>query len=146
MIINGDQKTHKNTEAFDSLAQDRLLSVEARSAFADLILDVFDRALFAPGDWHTGLNMLQCIYSTYWHFFLKHMKRWLNIARLSKDIRNCYYKANKLVVFCNRDFSRYLVHIFLSRNCDTYQEMLLFHCEEDVVTQLAVDFDAYLKE
>ena len=146
MIINGDRKTHENTEAFATLAQDRLLSVEARSAFADLVLDVLDRALFAPGDWHTGLNMLQCIYNTYWHLFLKHMKDWLKIARLSKDICNCFYEANKLVVFCSREFSRYLLHIFVSRNWDTYRAKLPCHCEADVITQLALDFDAYLTE
>ena len=74
MITNGDHKMHENTETFTSLAQDRSLSVEAQSAFADLVLDVFDRALFVPGDWYTGLNMMQCIYSTYWHWLLKHTK------------------------------------------------------------------------
>ena len=76
MITNGDRKTHKCTELFQSLAQDRSLSLEDKSMAADIILDVFDHTLFAPGDWHTGMNMLQGIFNIYWHVLLKHTKKW----------------------------------------------------------------------
>ena len=89
-------------------AADRTLSLEEKSEFAELILDVFDRVLFAPEDWHTGMNMMQSIYSIYCHLLLKHTQSWLKIARLSKDIRSCYYKAHKLVMFCKQEFTRYL--------------------------------------
>ena len=55
---------------------------------ADIILDVFDHALFAPSDWHTGMNMLEGIFNIYWHILLKHTKKWLKVTCLSKDIRN----------------------------------------------------------
>ena len=74
MIMNGDRKTHKNTESFNSLSQDRDLSLEEKSVQADIILDVFDHTLFLPGDWHTGMNMVQAISNIYWHVLLKHMK------------------------------------------------------------------------
>ena len=54
MIINGDRNTHECTEAFASLAQDRALSLEDKSDFAELVLDGFDCTLFSPGDWYTG--------------------------------------------------------------------------------------------
>ena len=40
MIINVDQKAHKNIEAFVALAADRALSLERKSESDDLILDV----------------------------------------------------------------------------------------------------------
>ena len=55
MIMNGDWKTHKNKESFQSLAQDMSLSLEDKSMAADTVLNVFDHTLFAPGDWHTGI-------------------------------------------------------------------------------------------
>ena len=124
MIMNGDRKTHKNTEAFANLAADRTLSLEEKSKFADLILDVFDKVLFAPGDWHAGMNMMQAIYNIYWHSLLKHMKKRLNIARLSKNIRNCYYEAHKLLMFCNCEFTRYLWHLFVSDRWEKYEEKM----------------------
>ena len=59
--MNGDRKTHECTGAFASVAQDRVLSLENKTEFAELVLDVFDHTLFAPGDWQTGMNMLQAI-------------------------------------------------------------------------------------
>ena len=81
------------------LAQDRALSIEDKSEFAELVLDVFDRALFTPGDWHTGMNMLQAIFKIYWHMIIKHFKVWLKIARLSKDVSKCYYEQARLFSF-----------------------------------------------
>ena len=80
------------------------------------MLNVFDRALFAPGDWHTGMNMMQAIFKIYWHMIIKHSKVWLKIARLSNDVSKCYYEASKIVLFCNREFTRYLWHYFISTN------------------------------
>ena len=114
MIINVDRKRHECTEAFVSLAQDRALSIEDKSEFIELVLDVFDRALFIPGDWHTGMNMLQPIFKIYWHMIIKHFKVWLKIDRLSKDVSKCYYEASKIVFFCKREFSRYLCGTILS--------------------------------
>ena len=59
------------------LVSNPFVSLEDKSEFAELILDVFDCVLFVPGDWHTGMDMMQSIYNIYWHLLLKHMKSWL---------------------------------------------------------------------
>ena len=146
MIMNGDRKTHECTESFQSLAADRNMSLEEKSRIAEITLDVFDRCLFAPGDWHTGMNMMQGLYNIYWHMILKHMKKWLKIARLSKDVRNCYFEASRLILFCNREFARYLWHDFISENYHKYRADLHRRDDVVVVTQIAVDFQSHLRE
>ena len=137
-------KTHECIEAFVSLAQDRALSIEDKSEFAKLVLDVFDHALFAPGDWHTGMNMLQAIFKIYWHMIIKHFKVWLKIDRLSKDVSKCYYEASKIVLFCNWEFSRYLWHHFISKNWDDYCSQNWLISDVNVVTQIAIDFYVFI--
>ena len=72
------------------------------------------------------------------------MKKWLKIARLSKDIRNCYYQASKLVLFYNREFTQYLWHLFVLKNWEYYELAANTKSDVDVVTQIAVDFHAFL--
>ena len=146
MIMNGDRKTHECTESFQSLAAERSMCLEEKSRMAEITLDVFERTLFAPGDWHTGMNMLQGLYHIYWHMILKHMKKWLKIARLSRDVRNCYFEASRLILFCSREFARYLWHNFISENYHKYRGDLRQREDVVVVTQIAVDFQSYLEK
>ena len=90
------------------------------------------------------MNMMQSIYNIYWHILLKHMKKWLKIERLSKDVRGCYFEASRLIVYCNRKFSCYMWHLFITRNYSRYQPELLFCDEVDVVTMIAQEFEQYL--
>ena len=120
------------------------MSLEHKSEFAELILEVFDKVLFAPGDWHTGMNMMQSIYNIYWHLLLRPMKKWLKIVCLSKDVRNCYYEAHKLLMFCRSEFSQYLWYVFVSDRWEGYKAQLLDHRACNVVTQLAIDFHAFI--
>ena len=144
--MNGDRKTHENTEAFAALAADRTLSLEEKSEFAKLILDVFDHVIFASGDWHTNMNMMKRIYSIHWHLLLNHTKSWLNIARLSKDIHSCYCEAHKLIIFFNREFTRYLWHLLVSEHWEKYRMSMIFQSDVDTVTQVVMDFHAYLMD
>ena len=144
MIVNVDRKTNECTEAFASLAQDRALSLEDKSEFAELVLDVFDRTLLATSDWHTGMNMLQAIFKIYWQMIIKHFKVWLKNARSSIDVSKCYYEASNIVLFCNRKFSRYLWHYFIPANWGDYCDQNWLISGVNVVTRVAVDFHAFI--
>ena len=68
----------------------------------------------------------------------------LLLPRLSKDVSKCYYEASKIVLFCNREFSCYLWHYFISTNWDDYCNQNWLISDVNVVAQIAIDFHAFI--
>jgi hypothetical protein len=67
----GDWKTIENSSAFVNKLSNRSLSFKESSLQAEIYFDAFDKVMFLPGDWHTGMNMLQSIYKLFWTSLLK---------------------------------------------------------------------------
>ena len=59
----GDRKSNENCTTFVSTLSHRPLTFEESSMQAEIFLESFQNIMFLPGDWHTGMNMLQSIYS-----------------------------------------------------------------------------------
>jgi hypothetical protein len=68
------KKTIENSTAFVNKLSNRSLLFEQTSIQAEIFLDAFDRVMFLPGDWHTGMNQLQSIYKVFWTDFLKPLR------------------------------------------------------------------------
>ncbi len=60
---------------------------------AEVFLESFRNIMFLPGDWHTGMNMLQAICRVLWVDILNPMKTFLGWKRISRDVRGCYFQA-----------------------------------------------------
>jgi hypothetical protein len=74
----GDRKSNENCLAFLSKLSHRPLTFEESSMQADVFLESFCNIMFLPGDWHTGMNMLQAIYRVFWVDILNPMKTFLS--------------------------------------------------------------------
>ncbi len=85
------------------------LSFEESSIQSEIFLEAFDKAMFLPGDWHTGMNMLQSIYKLFWSDLLKPLRDILGWKRIAKDVRSCYFQALQLVKFTDEVVSSYLI-------------------------------------
>jgi len=144
MYVTGDRKTGENIECFQSAAEDRALSIEEKSIQTDTFLDAFECAVFVPGDWHTGMNILQSINKVYWDVLIWPMRDYLKWTRWTKDVRKCYYTASKGVLFMNAEGTRCLMQKFMSDNYDKYDQMFSDRNPANALAQFAIDFDEYL--
>ena len=89
----GDRKSNENCTAFLSTLTNRPLTFEESSMQAEVFLEAFRNVMFMPGDWHTGMNMLQSIYKVFWTDILGPMKSFLGWKCIAKDVRGCYFQA-----------------------------------------------------
>ncbi len=103
----GDWKTIENSSAFVNKLGNWTLSFEESSLQAEIFLDDFDKVIFLPGIWHTGMNMLQSIYKVFWTNLLKPLRDILGWKRISKDICGCYFQASRLVKYVDDVVSMY---------------------------------------
>jgi hypothetical protein len=116
----GNRKTIENSSAFVNKLSNCSLSFEESSLQAEIFLEAFDNVMFLPGDWHTGMNMLQSLYKLFWADLLKSLRDILGWKRIAKDVRSCYYQASRLVKYTNYVVSSYLI---LSFSCATMNLM-----------------------
>jgi hypothetical protein len=86
----GNQKSNKNCSAFLYNLNNRPLTFEVSSLQAEIFLESFNNIMFLPGDWCTGMNMLQTIYKVFWVDILNPMKIMLGWKRISRDVCGCY--------------------------------------------------------
>jgi hypothetical protein len=61
----GDRTTIEISSAFVNKLSNRSLSFEESSIQEEIFFEAFDKVMFLPGDWHTGMNMLQSIYKLF---------------------------------------------------------------------------------
>lgn len=140
----GDRKTIENSTAFVNKLSNRSLSFEESSMQAQIFLDAFNRVMFLPGDWHTGMNMLQSIFKVFWADILKPFRDLLKWKRISNDVRGCYFQASRLVQYSNDVVTSYLIRLYISRYHDKYDDRLYHDEPADVLCGMAVDFDEFL--
>ena len=129
----GDRKSNENCTAFVSTLSHRPLTFEESSMQAEIFLDSFKNVMFLPGDWHTGMNMLQSIYKVFWTDILSPMKSFLGWKRISKDVRGCYFQAARLVRYLHNVLSTYLLRCFVSSTYDEITERMTNNAHADVL-------------
>ena len=98
MYFFGDAKTIENVTKFVRDVQERRLSYSLAIVMP------------APGDWHTGLNMLTLIYKFYYDRFLDQLGHLLGWKRIKKDVENQYHQSLRLVSFVHDELYRVLIH------------------------------------
>jgi hypothetical protein len=71
---------------------------------AEVFPESFCNIMFLPGDWHTGMNMLQAIYRVFRVDILNPMKMFIGWKRISQDVRGCYFQAARLTCYIAHKF------------------------------------------
>jgi hypothetical protein len=118
VYLFGDAKTIENMSKFVRDMQDRKISYTQANVQAEVFLKALSCIVQAPGDWHTGMNMLASIYNLYFHGFLEPIKTLLGWNRINKDVRSCYYQAARLVKFVSEELNRFFMQDFVSSRGD----------------------------
>ena len=100
--------------------------------------------MFLPGDWHTGMNMLQSNYKIFWADILKPFRDILKWKRISNDVRECYFQASRLVQYSNNVVSSFLIRLYISRYHEKYDDRMNEDETANVLYSMAIDFDEFL--
>jgi hypothetical protein len=140
----GNHKTIKNSSAFVNKLSNCSLLFEETSIQSEIFLEAFNKVLFLPGNWHTGMNMLQSIYKLFWTNLLKPLRDLLGWKRISKDVWSCYYQALQLVKYTNNVVSSYLIQAFISHHILSYEDCILDGAPGDLLCSIAIDFQQFL--
>ncbi len=142
----GDQKTFKNSSAFINKLSNRSLLFEETSIQAKIFLEAFKKVMFLPGDWHTGMNMLQSIYKLFWTDLLKPLRDLLGWKRISKDIQSCYYQVSRLVKYTNDVVLAYLLRAYVFCCVSTYEDCIDEGPPGNLLCALVFDFQKFLRD
>ena len=111
----------------------------------NLFLNAFKKIMFLPGDWHTGMNMLQSIYKLFREDLLKPNRDLLKWKKISKDICQCYFQALRLVQYSNDVVSSYLIRLYLHCYLSRYDTMITNDGQmSNVICNIAIGFDEFL--
>ncbi len=140
----GDRKTIKNSSAFVIKLSNHSLSFDESSIQAEIFLEAFETVMFMPGNWHTGMNMLQSIYKLFWTDLLKPLGDKLGWKRIAKDVRSCYIQASRLVIYLNNVTLSNLVRAFLSSRFETYEVRMIDDDPGNMRSLMAIDFQLFL--
>jgi hypothetical protein len=122
----------------------RPLTFEESSMQAEIFLESFQNIMFLPGDWHTGMNMLQSIYIVFWTNILSPIKSFLGWKRISKDVRGCYVQAACLVRYIHNVLSTYFLRCFVSSIFDDIAERMYERANADVLCNVAILYREWL--
>ena len=133
----GDRATLENCSSFENRLADQGTTTDASYGQSEVFLETFDGTVFWPGDWHTGMNMLQSIHKVYWDNFLGPLRDILRWTRLRKDCRDNY-----LTKFANREALRYLWHGYVTKHFPTYEAMVSQTEDGHTRTEADVKYDS----
>ena len=111
----------------------RPLTFEESSMQAEIFLESFQNIMFLPGDWHTGMNMLQSIYKVFWTDILNPIKSFLGWKQISKDVRGRYFQAAHLVRYIHNVLSTYLLRCFVSSIFDDIAKSMNERANADAI-------------
>ena len=142
----GDRKSNENASAFVTTLSHRPLTFEESSMQAEVFLESFQNVMFLPGDWHTGMNMLQSIYKVFWTDILCPLKSFLGWKRISMDVRGCYFQAARLVRYIHNVMSTYLLRCFVSLRFNGISESMKESANANVLCNIAVGYREWLME
>ena len=140
----GDAKTIENVTKFVRDVQERRLSYSSANIQADIFQKALSIVMPAPGDWHTGLNMLTSLYKFYYDGFLDQFQHLLGWKRIKKDVRNQYQQSLRLLTFVHDELYRVLIHKFVGTRCQREGDDSL--SDAQFVARVAREFVLYLRE
>jgi len=100
--------------------------------------------MFLPGDWHTGMNMLQSMYKVFWTDILSPMKSFLGWKQISKDVHGCYFQAAHLVQCIHNVLSTYLLQCFYSSTYDEITKSMTKNANAGVLCNIAMLYREWL--
>ena len=139
-----DRKLNENCSAFVSTLSHRPLTFKESSMQAEIFLESFRNIMFLPGNWHTGMNMLQSIYKVFWTDILSPIKSFLGWKQISKDVQGCYFQAACLVRYIHNKLSRYLLQCFVSSIFDDIAKSINKRTNADVSCNVAILYREWL--
>ena len=142
IYLYGDAKTVENMAKFVRDMQDRKISYSVANMQSEIFLQALTCVVELPGDWHTGMNTLQSIYSIYYTGFLDQFQSLLYWKRINKDVAGCYYQAQNLVSFVHEELMRFFVHQFVSERQRTTADDAL--TDAQIVSKVNTEFMQFL--
>ena len=124
--------------------QDRRISYSEANLQADVFLKTLSVVMDLPGDWHTGLNMVQSIYNIFYTGFLDEFQQLLSWQRINKDVKGCYFNATRLVTFVFDELTRFFAHKYVSERRATPAEVEM--SDVDFVASVGLGFREYVRQ
>ena len=97
-------------------------NLEVEGGNADVFEEALNTVMQLPGDWHTGLNMVQGIVKYFWIPLLAPIKDFLGWKRVNEKVASCYYQSTRLIKLINEELHRYLLHEFVLTHWKEYKE------------------------
>ena len=113
--IYGDRKSIELLGAYKKVLRKRGVSLSDAGAQCDEFKKALKTVQSMPGDWHTGLNMLQAIFRPFYKTLLEPIKDLLKWKRINDEVKGYYYQATRLVNLTNEELHRFIVQRFVSR-------------------------------
>ena len=114
IYLVGDGKTVENIVKFVRDMQDRRTTFSDASVQAEVFLKAMSVVMTLPGDWHSGLNIAQSIFSYSYHGFLEEFQQMLGWKRINKDVSSSYFQSTRLIMFVFEELTRFFVHQYVS--------------------------------
>ena len=92
------------------------------------------------------MNQLQSIYKLFWTDLLKPLRDHLAWKRISKDVRQCYYQASRLVKYTYGIVLSYLLRAYVSRHISRYNDRIRDVPPVDLLCDLVSDYKTFLTD
>ncbi len=143
VYLYGDAKTIENVTKFVRDMQERRISYTTANIQSEVFLQALTVVMEAPGDWHSGMNMLQSIYNVYYPGFLDQFQGLLNWKRVTKEVRSCYFQASRLVTFVSDELMRFFLHQFIAERTTAPEDDNLR--DSAFIAKVTMEFMSFLK-
>ena len=146
--IYGDRKSIELLEAFKKDLRKRGVNLSDAGAQCDEFENALKTVQSMPGDWHTGLNMLQSIFKPFYNTLLDPIKDLLKWKRVNDEVKGCYYQASRLVKLTNEELHRFMMQRFVSAHWYLYEELFEDRATSnfDVFCSISHEYQQYLRQ
>ena len=94
--------------------KDRRTTYSVANLQGEVFLTALEVVMRLPGDWHTGLNMAQPIYTFFYEGFLDEFQNILSWKRIYKDVSKSYFQSVRLLTFVFDELMRFFTHQYIS--------------------------------
>ena len=122
VTLVGDRSTVENWEAFIRERENRELSFSEISLMTEALMDASSVLMLLPGDWHTGMSMLQSIFTLHWDGIIEPFFNLLGWKRLTHVVKNNYFTGKRIVELIANEIVRFIKHEFMSKYAEFKEE------------------------
>ena len=116
--IYGDDGTLVRIEKLYRILDEHPMSTSASSQQASAFKKVLDNTTLLPGDWNTGLTVLQSFYNVFWEAYLEPVNVALDWKNITQDCRRSYYSSSCLAMYQYHTVVEMLLHTFVLNKID----------------------------